>query len=103
MRHGDQGTPDIGQLEQVLEEFRVLLRLDAHRYDDSVDAVVLEPWVVDKRRLEGVGRIAHVCDQGGRPADHFCSLLLWRSIAWREMRWLVHGGGDLQGLVDVHA
>ncbi len=70
VRHGHQRTADVGELEQVPEEVRVLLGLDAHRDDDGVDAVLVEPRVVDQRRLERERGITQVGDERGLPADH---------------------------------
>ena len=73
MRHRHEGAADVGEVEKLVEEHRIVLGLHAHRHDDRVDALAVEPGVVDEGRLEGLGRIAHVGDEDGLAADHVSS------------------------------
>ena len=82
VRHGHQRTADVGEVEQRPEEVRVVLgTCTPIGHDDGVYPVLLEPRVVDHRRLEGERRIAQVRDEGGLPADHGWSL----PVAFRPM------------------
>ncbi len=70
VRHRDECPAEIRELEQTREHLRIVLGLDAHRHHHGIDALLLEIRVVDHRRLEGVGRVADVRDEGGRAANH---------------------------------
>jgi hypothetical protein len=72
VRHRNQRTTNVRELEYRLQGGWVVLGLHAHRHHDRVNAVLLEPGVVDQRRLETLGRIAEVGDEGGLATDHGC-------------------------------
>jgi hypothetical protein len=70
VRHRDERAADVAEAEEQLQELRILLGLHAHRDHDRVDARLLEVRVVDHRRLERLGRVAEMRDQGRPAADH---------------------------------
>lgn len=72
MRHGDQRTGNVGRLERGAEDGSEIVRLDAQRHDNGVDAPAFEPGVVDEGGLEGFRRIAKQGQKGGLATDHRC-------------------------------
>jgi len=65
VRHGDEGARDIAQPEHQPQEIGIVSRLAAHGHDNGVDALGLEPRIVDHRRLEALGRNAEMGDDPG--------------------------------------
>ncbi len=70
VRHRDQRAADVREPEDRLQESGVVVGTAAHRHDDGVDPLDVEPRVVDERRLERFGRIADVRNERRLPADH---------------------------------
>jgi hypothetical protein len=67
-----KGAADISEPEQRPQKGGIVVRLDAHRHHHGVDAVSLEPRIIDHRRGEALGRIAETRDDLGAPADPPC-------------------------------
>jgi hypothetical protein len=67
-----QRAKDVAEAKQQTQKRRVIIRADPHWHDDRIDAFPLEPWIVDHRGLEALGRIAEMREQCGAPADMAC-------------------------------
>ena len=62
-------------MKQRFQRLRIVLRFDAHRHNDGIDARLLEIWIVDHGRLERLGRKAKMHNQSRRAANHVDPLL----------------------------